>query len=99
MHLILNIYVNENYLLKRVYVLLIIFFFFSLADISKSREEPPVQPMMNIYPRTLMGDREEELQGQPGTISTPGLNIPNYQTLCFVMPAGILALLKPQNRI
>ncbi len=28
MHLILNIYVNENYLLKRVYILLIIFFFF-----------------------------------------------------------------------
>ena len=31
---------------------------FSLADIGKSQEEPLVQPMMNIYPRTLMGDSD-----------------------------------------
>ncbi|XP_067229513.1 uncharacterized protein [Chanodichthys erythropterus] len=32
------------------------------SDISKSREEPPVQPMMNIYPRTLMGDRRRSFK-------------------------------------
>ncbi|KAL7836340.1 hypothetical protein AOLI_G00276240 [Acnodon oligacanthus] len=27
------------------------------SDISKCRDDPPVQPILQVYPRTLMGDR------------------------------------------
>lgn len=44
--------------------------------ISKCKEDPPMQPDLKSFSRTMMGTGEGASR-QPGTISTPGLNIKN----------------------
>lgn len=66
------------------------------SDISKSREEPPMQPNLKFFLRTLMGTEGGALR-QPGTTSTPDLNIQKTQTLRIITYADILALLIAQT--
>ncbi|KAF3856898.1 hypothetical protein F7725_017621, partial [Dissostichus mawsoni] len=61
------------------------------SDISKCKGEPPMQPHLKLFPRTLMGDRRRSFKADWYKI-TPGLSTPKCQTLLIVTPSDILAL-------